>query len=182
MRKCLATAGCMSVLFDSRFGIECMPEPFRLQADLLIGVSFPEYCKFVNSLSIDSGVQLITGTQQTVNLRETNVDALYVTFLRNMAFAILKEIHFAECALTEATMLLPVSSSSQGLSFVTYLQRTATLPLFTSELRSLVEPTGYWHENLRMEKNNLLFLLANRLYAIARGSGAWGELNLTVEA
>ena len=179
MYTCTAKAGCMAVLLDTRIGIEQAPEPFRLQPDLILTVPYSEYTKYVHSLSLDSQtVRLFSNTRATVNLSIASPERLYNTFMRDLAFAIVKEIYYAECLKENATVIVPSSERAAPMSWTVFLQKSSKMQSNMYELLDRVGKLGYHCKAVKNVHNKLLLDIADRLYTISKSESIQGELNL----
>ena len=86
--------------------MEPVPEPFRMQGNVLLLVPFSEYISFID-FYLDKVNYLSTPThllKQYVN--DKNLDKLYQSFLMDMAFAVAKELHYAEAHQKDATFIV----------------------------------------------------------------------------
>lgn len=123
MFKQYAGVESLSCLLNEDKDFEPLPEPFRMQMHVIFHVTYSEYIKYVLSLTPDTDVKLIADIGLLRNLAATGSPQLYKYFLADMAFAILKEVYFAETYKMQATVILPakldVSKKTLLSEFVT---------------------------------------------------------------
>lgn len=107
------------LILDKR--LEPQPEPFRCQPKVHFVISFEEYVKFIRN-DLDSGYNwLYTSTKVLLeNIRELdqqNTESarqeLFTAFLRDMAFAVMKELCIAEALGKGATRISHTTSLSK---------------------------------------------------------------------
>lgn len=99
----------LSCLLNGHIESERFPEPFRLQKDIQYCVTYEEYIKYVSSLTDGVFVRLMTDWKLLRNMAETEQMPLYSCFLADMAFAQMKELHFAETLHKQASVIVPVA-------------------------------------------------------------------------
>ena len=86
--------------------MEETPEPFRMQKNVLLIVSFSEYLKFIDNY-LDKVDYLSTPTSMLKQyIMHNDTTRLYSSFLADMAYAVAKELHYAEKYKKSATMLV----------------------------------------------------------------------------
>lgn len=107
------------LILDKR--LEPQPEPFRCQPSVHFIVSFEEYIKFVRS-ELGTGYDwLATPTRELLSLiweldqnnSESARRKLFTAFLKDMAFAVMKEVCIAEALGKSATNITHRTSLSQ---------------------------------------------------------------------
>ena len=97
--------------------LEPVPEPFRLQPSVALRVTFQAYIDFVNCLPTDEeSIRLAGDLLATKDFARIQSPLLYNCFLRDMAFALAKELHFAEKYKGTCTLILPSSDTARTLS------------------------------------------------------------------
>lgn len=90
--------------------LEPVPEPFRMQSSVVLRVTLTAYVDFIRMIPADvDSIRLTGDVNVTKHLARVNSPILYNCFLRDMSFAIAKELHFAEKYKRKATAMLPTS-------------------------------------------------------------------------
>lgn len=91
------------LLLDKK--MEEIPEPFRMQDNVLLIVQFSEYLKFIDQY-LGKVDYLSTPTYALKQYQLTNAqDKLYAAFLADVAYGIAKELHYAEKYNRPATII-----------------------------------------------------------------------------
>jgi hypothetical protein len=86
--------------------MEPTPEPFRMQSNVVLTVSFKEYINFIDKW-LDKVNYLSTETYLLKKyLRDGDDKKLYQTFLQSIGYAVAKELHYAEARKKDATCIL----------------------------------------------------------------------------
>ena len=110
-----AKADELSCLLSLQHDSEILPEPFRLQRSALFRVTFSVYRDYILSLPDDTVVKL---PQEVSALRDavaSNQSVAFCQFLKSMAFAIVKELYFAERHNAVAATILPASNRDDAV-------------------------------------------------------------------
>lgn len=177
MYRCLVTANALSSLLDTRSGIELVAEPYRLQSEVTLCVAYSEYVNYVNSLTNDSVVCLASGTSTAIQYAVEQNPKLYSCYLKDIAFAICKELAYSEHERKGATVILP-TSHRYGSTAVSYLLRLLKGDSVSrQELDSLLESTSYGTK-LKSVRNKSLKDIAYALVQLSHNSAFMSELNL----
>ena len=174
-----ASAEYLSCLINSVKDLEHLPEPFRMQDDVTFRVTPSAYTEFVLTLTPSSGVRLMTQLDVLQQLASVGSPKLYNCFLADMAFAIVKEISYAEQFHKRATIILPTSQNANVVP-VSHLSNVYTTVKAEDEnaLRSYAICSGF---NLPYQVSDLnidLYKTAVVLYSLSRCPTAVKEVNL----
>lgn len=98
--------GCLAPLLVLDKEMEPIPDPFRMQKNVAFIVSFSEYVKFID-YSLGRVDYLATPTRLLKSYRaKHDNDSLYAAYLRDIAFSVAKELHYAETYKKEAAMIV----------------------------------------------------------------------------
>lgn len=173
------SASSFSVLFDTNVQTERVPEPFRLQEGLVLGIPYSEYISYVHSLSQDSAIELYPSTRYVLNQMSAQSINNYRCYLMNVAYAICKELHFASIYSSQPTLIIPTSDADISLNWRTYVERTKSTWQSHARVREVAE--GY---NLTIKPITGLaqsaMELASCLFEVARRVEVEGAINMTV--
>lgn len=167
-------AGEMSSLLDTRKEYELVAEPYRLQGDVILSVTYSEYKKYLANPSV-SRVMLASGTEKTIALHAAKSDTLYNQFLIDVAFAIGKEVYFSELENQDATVILPQSTTGLPIPIDKFRGRDAECIAYQRLIERWI---GF--RVIRSERNRRLTLLAGALLDFAHLPRIQGELNIVV--
>ncbi len=179
MVTCQVNSSSLSSLLDTRGCIEIIAEPYRLQKNVVLCVTYSEYINYVRSLPEDSSIRLLSGTKKAVRYCNTNDPKLYMCFLVDMAFAMCKELFYSERTGEDATVIIPTSDST-AIAVSTFLRMVAYPPNIDLEFEKLL--TEHNHaEKIRSKRNKALKQLALGLYSLSKLSSAKGELCLAYD-
>lgn len=183
MKECHAKSTDVLCLVDLNLDNELVPEPFRMQESLCVKVTTDAYTDFILRLPDTLGSMLLP-----INVAEVKRYAclhsqlLYNSFLSCMAFAIVKELHFAEKYKRVCTTILPASLTAPNANvraiidtLGSYLDRHVSSILDLSRRAGLVVP-----ESPCFEHNVLMLRFAAYLYNISRNKGI-PENNFTLK-
>ena len=181
MLQLYAKAENLSCLINTDSSIELIPEPFRMQPDVLFKVTYSEYVNFVLSLSLDSQVKLMTPTDVLLNMARTKQPKLYNCFLSDMAFAMLKEIMFAEHYREKATVIVPASYNRQNVGITDMLKMSPQCVSAQTDIIKRMKAMGYAYPKEVSAKNSDLFRMAIVLYHIALSDRPVEEINVVYD-
>lgn len=174
-----ATADCLSCLVNSYKELEVLPEPFRMQGTVVFRVTPSAYTEFILTLSHDSGVRLMTQLDVLKRLASIGSPKLYNCFLADMAFAIVKEISYAELFSRHATLILPTSQNANNVQVSHLVEMYSLLnPEVESELRTRVVNYGFELPMVVSNNNVDLYKTAVVLYSLSKSHLAVNEVNL----
>lgn len=177
MSEQYATASCLSCLLDSRRELEPVPEPFRMQQDMVFRVTLTTYTEYV--LSKDSnGARLMSQVGLLKQLASAGSPRLYNYFLRDMAFALLKEISYAEEYSMAATAILPASRGSNVVK-ASYVLSLYEGSLYGEEVtvRNALAEMQYQLPKRISELNQNLFTLALIFYKLSTSKSIVKEMH-----
>lgn len=181
MLQLYAKADNLSCLINTDSTIETIPEPFRMQSNVLFKVTYSEYVSFVLSLSLEDKVKLMTPTDVLLNMARTKQPKLYNCFLQDIAFAILKEIMFAEHYSSKATVIVPASYNNRNVVVSYMLKLSAQCLSSQTELMRNMYQLGYAYPKEVSAKNADLFRVAVVLYHMSLSSNPVEEINVVYD-
>lgn len=181
MIQLYAKAENLSCLINNDNRIETIPEPFRMQPDVLFKVTYSEYITFVLSLTLDSKVKLMTPTDVLLNMARTNQPKLYNHFLRDVSFAILKEVMFAEHYKRRGTVIIPASYNNQNVTVTNMLAMFAKCTDAQRELVRHVIQLGYAFPQEVSHLNADLFKTSVVLYHLSLSANPVEEMNVVYD-
>lgn len=105
----------LACLLDLKSSLEPLPEPFRMQKDAILKLPYAAYTYYV-SMKTDYELTLVDGLHVRRVLADADSPKLYQYFLKDTAFAILKELCFAEYYGEKATTIIPTSDLEHKVS------------------------------------------------------------------
>lgn len=175
------SADSMSCLFNEDCFAESYPEPFRMQGTVSFRVVYQEYIQYILTLPHNTSVKLMTDLRILRRLASARSPMLYQHFLGDMAFAISKEVWYAEKYKKEASIILPSSSDkyAQGVSDV--LNVFAAVSALTRPLASIMGASGYDGLSPKIVHNVELWRVAVYLYSLSLSRDLLVELNLVYD-
>lgn len=170
----------LSCMLNRNNAIELLPEPFRLQGQVAFHVAYSEYVNYIRSLDVDSPIQLSASIPRLKTLVMSQSPQLYLHYLQDMAFAIMKEVWFAEQYKTDGTIILPESSSgiTQLSTFLRSYQYGRTRE---AEFLSQVAAVGFRPNTVRRPHNVILQKLAVCLYYLSQFQTGVSEISLVYD-
>ena len=181
MIQLYAKAENLSCLINNDNKIETIPEPFRMQENVLFKVTYSEYINFVLSLTLDSKVQLMTPTDVLLNMARTNQPKLYNHFLRDVAFAIIKEVMFAEHYKRRGTVIVPASYNNQNVMVTNMLAMFSQCANAQRELVRHIIQLGYAFPREVSPFNASLFKMSVVLYHMSLSDIPVEEMNVVYD-
>ena len=181
MLQLYAKADNLSCLINTDSSIELLPEPFRMQSNVLFKVTYSEYVSFVLSLTLESRVKLMTPTDVLLNMARTKQPKLYNCFLTDMAFAMLKEIMFAEHYSERATVIVPASYNRSNVVVSDMLKLSDKCLSAQIDLVRKMYALGYAYPKEVSAKNADLFRVAVVLYSMALSDKPVEEINVVYD-
>lgn len=174
-----ATADCLSCIFNSYRDLETLPEPFRMQDKVTFRVTPSAYTDFILTLTPHSGVRLMTQLNVLQALASADSPRLYNCFLADMAFAILKEISFAEQYKRFATLILPTAQGASNVYVSSLRENYDYVNLVAmNEMRKILDNSGFWLPTEVSKRNIDLYKAAMVLYTISKAPTAVSKVNL----
>lgn len=181
MLQLYAKADNLSCLINTDSSIELIPEPFRMQSNVLFKVTYSEYVNFILSLTLDSKVKLMTPTDTLLNMARTKQPKLYNCFLGDMAFAMLKEIMFAEHYKERATVIIPASYNRRNVVVSDMLKISNNCVTAQADIVRKMKTFGYAYPKEVSSKNADLFRMAIVLYHMALSERPVEEINVVYD-
>lgn len=157
-------ADSMSVLFNRDISVEIFPEPFRLQDNVLIRVAYSEYINYIKTLSDDAHIQLGADLSLLKKYASCGNDELYLQYLRDMMFALSKELYFGELCKCPCTWILP-NSGTNDLPLSTLLQWFPQCAKYASMYRDYMLSWGYKIPKVLQPQHLDVYRVAIILYA-----------------
>lgn len=174
-------SNCLSCLLNEDRRVELIPEPFRMQGNVSFRVTFREYVNYILALSRDTRIILSTNVNYLKELAHSRNPHLYPYFLKDMAFAISKEVWFAEFYNKDASIILPASLDSKPNNAVDLLQYYIYCGDSERMLLSMVNSLGFDLNIPKRQHNLILFRVAVAIYHTALHSKSPREMNLVYE-
>lgn len=172
-------AASLGVLFDTDINVERIPEPFRLQPDLVLTIPYSEYLSFVHSLPRDSKIEMYPSTQVVLEQLQAQSIKNYRSYLLNVAFTICKELHFSAEYNLPPTIYLPSSDVGLPIPWRLYVSQTEAAWKGCGLLQDIMEeyelsfkPTN--HDSVR------LWCLATVICKVAKTVSTEGVINLSL--
>lgn len=161
MRKLDLSYECLSAVLDRRTFLEVVPEPFRLQSNTVFRINYSEYNKYILSLPMDSEVLLSGPIINLQSLASTNSPLLFKFFLRDIAFALCKELWFAVCYSRDASTYLP-TSDIEPIDMSTLVSYSDGMTAYVWQLQQSLEQAQILLDpyQLGSVENNNLYRLA----------------------
>lgn len=172
------TSNSLSCLLDRQFGIEIFPEPFRMQPNVIFRIAYTEYIDYVLALSSDTPVALSADISFLRNLASNSNPKLYMFYLEDIAFAICKELFYAEAYHKDASIILPSSLKAPPTKLHAYESTYSYVYVVEGEFRTKLDSTGYKLPKSFREKNSVLFKLAVFLYWLSKSNNGVTEVNI----
>lgn len=164
----------LAPLYILNKNLELTPDPFRLQGDkITFIVPFREYRKFIQKCLRDVDY-LYTPTRKLLEYDKTdNKSALYSSYLKDMAIAVCKELHYAEVAKKDATHYRHMSNGIVSLN-QDYMHEVTLESNLQNQLRTYMSSHDFPLPRYFRTNNNSLWEYANTLYYLAyNGGGEW---------
>lgn len=176
-----ANADNLSCLLSANKDSEMIPEPFRMQPKVIFKVTYSEYINYVLSLTSAMSVKLMTATSVLSDMATTGQPKLYNCFLKDMAFAIIKELYYASACHKTASIILPASFNNNNVGLRQILEAYAYCGQAQTELVSRCRALGYILPANLTDQNANLFKLSVVLYNISMQPNAVEEMNLVYD-
>lgn len=172
------TAKSLTCILNRDITIEPIPEPFRMQSEISFHVTYSEYINYILSLPQDTPVVLCKPVTLLKQLSNTSKYKLYGYYLQDIAFAICKEVYYAERHSKDASVILPASYNSSRLTVADYVQNYELCRSVENELFTEVHAAGIIIPKVKRERNLTLLKLAVCLYYVSKAQGKVKEVNL----
>lgn len=162
------SANSLSCLLDERAGVEVYPEPFRLQPTLVFSVPYSAYRDYLLSLKDDAMIRLSGKIPFLRNLASSSNPQLYKYFLRDIAFAICKEISFAEREKTDASIILPSTIDGSQILASSCKDIMLSAGQYEVSLREKISTAGFAFPKRLRAHNEALYKVAVYLHWISQ--------------
>lgn len=170
----------LSCMLNRRSDIEVLPEPFRLQGHVAFHVAYSEYVNYIRSLDTDSPICLSAPIPRLKTLVTMQSAQLYLHYLQDMAFAVMKEVWFAEQYRTDGTIILP-ESNKQVVKLSEFLSVYQYARSKEDELLDLLGTVGFRPTTVRRDHNKTLQKLAVCLYYLSQTTSNMSEISLVYD-
>lgn len=177
IEQCVSSKS-LSCLLNANKAAERLPEPFRMQSSVSFRITYSEYYNYMLSPDADVIAHPYTTSSYLRSLAMTQNPKLYRYFLADVAFAICKELHFAELYDADATVILPASFSGTNVPLGTCLECYEIANCVEDELFALVNNTGYYINSIKRAHNIKLWKLAVYLFYLSKVYTLGKEVNL----
>lgn len=174
-------ANSLSCLLNQDKSVEIIPEPFRMQGSVSFRVTYSEYSNYILSLPKDNCIVLMSSFNNLRNLAATGNPKLYTYFLKDLAFAICKEVWFAECYQRDASVILPASFEGQSILVSDCLKSYQYCQEVEWELMNVLQTAGFELSKVKREQNVFLKQLAVILYSMSKVPKVLEEVNLVYD-
>lgn len=171
-------ANSLSCLLNADYRAEQIPEPFRMQSSVSFRVTYSEYYNYILSLRDDSPVMLMCDRRYLKSLAMGQSSRLYNCYLQDMAFAICKELAYAEAYGKDATVILPTSFNGKDVLLSDCISYYELCEVEESELFLVVNNTGFMLKSIRRAHNQKLWKLAVFLFTMSKSQNIAEEVNL----
>lgn len=176
-----AKADCLSCLINTNRDMEHRPEPFRMQRNVHFCVTYSEYVDYILSAANSKGVTLLSDINVTTKLALINHPRLFNYFLLDMAFAIIKELYFAEFYKKKATVILPASTNNENVGLSTLLSTYDFYVSKAPEFAVKCASVGFDIPKSVSTQNWDLYRLAIVLYGLSQQDRVVEEVNLVCD-
>ncbi len=174
-------ANCLSCLFNEDRRVELIPEPFRMQGVVSFRVTYQEYIRYILTLTRTTGIVLAADVEYLRELASSKNPKLYSSFLKDMAFAVLKEVWFAERYNKDASIILPATLDSEPSNVSDLLEFYQYCGESERVLAVMMENAGFEHSIPRRSQNLNLYKLGVLLHYTSNSSVTLKELNLVYD-
>ena len=164
----------LAPLYILNKNFESTPDPFRLQGDkITFVVPFREYRRFIQKCLREVDY-LSTPTKVLLKYdKDNDTQSLYRSYLRDMAIAICKELHFAEKLDKDATHYRHSSNGTVSLG-QDYMHTVTLASDLQGQLRDYMKSFDFPLPKTFRINNNNLWEYANTLYYLSySGCGEW---------
>jgi hypothetical protein len=152
-----------------------------MQKDVSFHVTYSEYINYIISLDAESHVKLSDDLGRLKELAIVSSKELISYYLQDMAFAMCKEIYYAELYSKEASKILPCSFTGQRVNASTLLNAYNHFAQYDTVLRNQLSTAGFMFTKNISSLNAQLFKVAVSLYGFAVSKGMGEEVNLVYD-
>ena len=174
-------ANALSCLLNEDPGIEQLPEPFRMQSTVTFCVPYSEYSKYILSLRDGDGVLLMSSISLLRDLASSGSPLLFKYFLRDVAFAICKELFYATAWKHDASVILPTSSDGTVVPTSRILSLYPSAKQYESELCGKMDNAGFKVSTKLSEHNKRLYQIAVVLYHLSYQDATQKQVSLVYD-
>ena len=175
------TADSLSCLFHRDAYCESIPEPFRMQENVSFHVTYSEYVNYIVDMPDNSLVKLSESVRHLKELAASSSDALLKYFMLDMAFAIAKEVCYADSFKKKASVIVPYSYSGTVLQAQNLLTAYNYYSKFEGGLREALRSAGFNVSKNVSDLNSNLYKIAVSLYGFALSRQHLDEVNLVYD-
>jgi len=165
-----APANSLACLFSYAKKCEELPEPFRMQRSVSFRVLYDNYADFVLSLPEDTMVELATSIPDIQRAIAQGGFLSYSFFLKDMAFAIMKELHFAERYKRLSTIILPAAFGVESTPISAFAAKYNLTTGAEGSLLRAVREKGFVVKTPVTSGNRILYNTAVVLYFISQNT------------
>lgn len=175
-------ADCLTAILNENFLLEPLPEPFRLRPNVSFLITYSEYITYLLSLSKTTDIMLSADVTYLQDLAKTKNFELYPLFLQDIAFALAKEVWYAETFAGEGSVILPFSTNGYEHKVSNYLQSYAQCKSCESVLYAKLDRAHFTGLKIRSQHNDNIFRLAVVLQYMATQTPIVKEINLVYDS
>lgn len=181
MTEQYVTKSSLSCLFNEDSSVEIIPEPFRLQPEVIFHIAYSEYVAYIKALDVQAPIILSRDIGILKSLAQVNHESLYKAYLADMAFALCKELSFAEKFKRQCTLYLPSSEDGKESSLVGCLESYRYVHQLEGELLSKVTGAGFKLPRTINPINRYILELAVILYSASKLQVVLEEFNFVYD-
>lgn len=171
----------LSCLLNRDCQVEIKPEPFRMQGSLTLCVTYSEYKNYILSLPAETYIKLSADYSLLHNLASTDSPRLYNYFLRDISFAIAKEVCYAEAYGKRATVILPTSLTCGKTSLTQFLNTYSFYYQNSTLVSKHLSDNGFAIRPIKNPHNRRLYNLSTVLQELAQAPVALKEIGLVYD-
>lgn len=175
-------ADCLTAILNENHLCEIFPEPFRLRPNVLFLITYSEYITYLLSLTKTTDIMLSADVAYLQSLAKTNNFELYSLFLQDIAFAMAKEVWYAEMFAGEGSIILPFSTNGFEHTVSNYLQSYAQCKDCESVLYAKLDRANFNGLKIKSQHNDNIFRLAVVLQYMATQNPIVKEINLVYDS
>lgn len=174
-------ANALSCLVDENPTIERLPEPFRMQSSVIFYVPYSEYSKYILSLKDVDGIVLMTPLSLLRDLASSESPLLFKYFLRDMSFAICKELFYSAAWKQDASVILPTAINATVLPTTRIESMYESARQYEQELCNKMQNAGYKVSTKLSMHNTRLYKIAVVLYHLSYQSAMLKPVSLVYD-
>lgn len=175
------SANSLSVMFNEDYSKEVLPEPFRLRPNVSFLITYSEYIKYLLSLQETNEVTLSGNVEYLMSLAKTNSELLYKFYLQDIAFAIAKEVWYAEIFHGDGSIILPFSYDGNIANASSYINYYPQCKQFEGVLNTKLREANFKGFKIRNQHNLELFKLATVLQSTSEQVPLVREISLVYD-